>query len=220
MLFLYIFISVASIISALLFINIVITMDYHSEFSFDVKWLFLKYRVYPEKEKTEKDSKPDKKKQQSKKPAKNEKPKSSIFAKFYQNQGFDGVVTLIQNTAASLNTIFKRMIHAVTIKNLCIDLRVAGEDSAQTAIRYGTICSLIFPAVGTICATIRVKKYHLNINPDFLGHESKANFNTMISVSPIRLVIAAIIFLFEFSIKVLFKLYKGSRQKSTFRKAD
>lgn len=220
MVFLYIIISLAAIIFALLFVKVVIVMDYQNQFTFDVKWLILKYRVYPVKEKTTKDSKPDEKKQKSKKPAKTEKPKSNIFSKFYQNQGFDGVVTLIQNTAASLNAVFKRALHAVTVKNLSINLQVAGEDSAQTAIRYGTICSLVFPAVGAIRAAIRVKEYHLNINPDFLGNENKASFHTVILVSPIKLIIAAIIFLFDFLIKVLFKLFLGSRQKNSYRKAD
>lgn len=221
MVFLYTLISIIIIILALLCIKVIIIMDYNDEFILDIKWLFINYRIYPEKEIKETEKKPEKNKEKTKKTEKKKKEKSNVFSNFYKNQGFEGVLELIQNTASSVRGVLKRTVKAIIIKDLSIFARITGEDSAKAAIHYGTICSLIYPAVGTICSTIRVKKYHLDISPDFLGRKNKACFSAVISILPIILIFAAIIALFELIFSVLLKLFLGSRQTNgKLRKAD
>ena len=125
-----------------------------------------------------------------------------------------GVIDLISATASVVNGMFKRIFKSVVINSLVIAMQVTGEDSAKTAMNYGEVCAAVFPAVGLMCSTIRVKRYKINITPDFIGSGNKAYFSAVISVIPIRIVNAAIIFLFQFLFKVLAKLLLGGRKDS------
>ncbi|NLX94475.1 MAG: DUF2953 domain-containing protein [Clostridiales bacterium] len=214
MVFLYIILSIIFFLVLLLCIKITVATQYNEDFELEVRWLFIKYKLYPPKEKKPKkekkeDSKDNKK---DKKPKKAKKP--NPLKKFYENQGMTGVIDLISATASVVNGRFKRIFKSVVINSLVIAMQVTGEDSAKTAMNYGEVCAAVFPAVGLMCSTMRVKRYKINITPDFIGSENKAYFSAVISVIPIRIVNAAIIFLFQFLFKVLAKLLLGGRKDS------
>ena len=194
-------------------VKITFVTQYKDEFELEVRWLFIKYKLYPPK-----DEKPEKEKKDDKKdPKKDKKPKKSKktnpFKKFYNNQGLTGVVELINTTASIVNGMFKRIFKSVVINTLDIAILVTGEDSAKTAVNYGEVCAAVFPPVGLICSTMLVKKHDINITPDFIGSQSKAYFSAVVSVVPIRVTNAAVIFLFQFLFKVLLKFFLGGRKE-------
>ena len=65
--------------------------------------------------------------------------------------------------------------------------------------------------MGLIVSTMRVKKYNLEINPDFIYGKNEAKLHTAVSVRPIRLINAVIVLVFELLFKVVIKLLKHSK---------
>ena len=225
MIALYIILAVIALIVILFSIKVSVTAVYDETFTLDVKWLFIKLRIYPEdeekkaKKEAKKAEKEQKKKNSKKEKPKKEKteesasPKSNIFKDFYNNQGFAATVNLIRTAAAQLGGFLKGVYRAFVIENLTVLLRVsAGDDAAQTAIKYGKVCSAVYPAMGFICSNMKVKQYDVNVVPDFISAENTATFKLSLSVRPIKLTNAVIVLAFKLIFKVLLKLLKGSKK--------
>lgn len=201
-------------------IRIVAVLHYEDDVELTVKWLFLKFQIFPEKE----NKKPKKEKKKKEKKPKEEaadesvKPpkekKDNILKRFYNNKGFGGVMQLIRDTMSALKGMFGRIIKAFVFDELYISMNVGAGDSAETAIKYGKVCAEVFPAMGFIVANAKVKKYNLEITPDFIKGENSARLHTKISFRPIKITNALVIIAFELLFKVLLKLLWYSRDKA------
>lgn len=224
---LYIILGIIALIVLLFCIKFSVTASYDESFTLDIRWLFLKFRIYPQSEekkakreakkaKKKAKKKPEKEKTKEKKKEETTEPKTNIFKQFYENQGFDATVELIRTAAARLGGFMKRLYKAFTIENLVLLLKVSsGDDAAQSAIKYGKVCSAVYPSLGFICSNMKVKKYDVNVVPDFISGENSACFKLSLSVRPIKLTNAAIALAFSLVFKVLIKLLKGSKNNKS-----
>ncbi len=217
---LYIILGIIAFFVVLLSIKIAVTVHYEDDVAVSVKWLFIKINILPKHEK-----KPKKEKPKKEKPKKEEKPKEesevvkepkkkkgdNMFVRFYKNRGVGGVVQLLKDAAAALGGMFGRIGRAFLFEELYVSLDIGGGDSADTAIKYGKVCSAAFPAMGLIVNKARVKKYNLEITPDFIYGKTAARLHTKISLRPIRLINAVFVLVFELLFKVVFKLLKHSK---------
>ena len=230
MIALYIILAVIALIVILFSIKVSVTAEYADSFSLDVQWLFIKLHIFPqtEEQKAKREAKKAKKEEKKKKKPAKEKPeeekkeenkpsepKKNIFKEFYENQGFGATVELIQTAAAQLGGFMGSIYRAFVIENLKLLLKVSsGDDAAQNAIKYGKVCSAVYPSMGFICSNMKVKKYEVNVVPDFISQENKAQFALSLSVRPIKLTNAAVVLAFRLLFKVLLKLLKGSKKKN------
>lgn len=223
---LYIILGTIALIVILFSIKVSVTAEYADSFSLDVQWLFIKAHIFPQteeqkakkaakkakKEEKKKKKKPEKEKKEEDKPS---EPKKNIFKEFYENQGFGATVELIQTAAAQLGGFMGSIYRAFVIEKLKLLLKVSsGDDAAQNAIKYGKVCSAVYPSMGFICSNMKVKKYEVNVVPDFISQENKAQFALSLSVRPIKLTNAAVVLAFRLLFKVLLKLLKGSKKKN------
>lgn len=223
---LYIILGTIALIVILFSIKVSVTAEYADSFSLDVQWLFIKAHIFPQteeqkakkaakkakKEEKKKKKKPEKEKKEEDKPS---EPKKNIFKEFYENQGFGATVELIQTAAAQLGGFMGSIYRAFVIENLRLLLKVSsGDDAAQNAIKYGKVCSAVYPSMGFICSNMKVKKYEVNVVPDFISQENKAQFALSLSVRPIKLTNAVVVLAFRLLFKVLLKLLKGSKKKN------
>ena len=222
---LYIILGIIALIVILCSVKVKITAEYGEAFSLDVKWLFVKAHIFPqtEEQKAKREAKKAKKEEKKKKKPEEEKkeedkpsePKKNIFKEFYENQGFGATVELIQTAAAQLGGFMGSIYRAFVIENLKLLLKVSsGDDAAQNAIKYGKVCSAVYPSMGFICSNMKVKKYEVNVVPDFISQENKAQFALSLSVRPIKLTNAVVVLAFRLLFKVLLKLLKGSKKKN------
>ncbi len=229
---LYIILGIIALIVILFSIKVSVTAEYADSFSLDVQWLFIKLHIFPqtEEQKAKREAKKAKKEEKNKKKKKPKKekpeeekkeedkpsePKKNIFKEFYENQGFGATVELIQTAAAQLGGFMGSIYRAFVIENLKLLLKVSsGDDAAQNAIKYGKVCSAVYPSMGFICSNMKVKKYEVNVVPDFISQENKAQFALSLSVRPIKLTNAAVVLAFRLLFKVLLKLLKGSKKKN------
>lgn len=224
MIALWIILGIIVLLLLALWVRVVVTVHFNDEIELSVGWLFLKFRLIPKQ-------KPKKEKKKKEKPPKEEKPKSeiipepkkkkhkdNIFVRFYHNKGFDGVVQLLQDTAAALGGMFRRGAKAFTLEELRVHLRVGSYDAAQTAIKYGKTCAVVYPAMGTIVSKVRVKKHELTVSPDFMEGKNQAAFHTVISVRPLLLIHAGTVMLFQMLFKVVIQLLRHSKEQPEVQK--
>ena len=221
---LYIILGIIAFFVILLSIKIAVTVHYEDDIELSVKWLFLNIKILPAKPKDE--NKKKKPKKEKKKKEKKEEPKEeseiikepkkkkkgdNMFVRFYKNRGVSGVVQLLKDALKALGGMFGRIFRAFKIEELYIALLVGGGDSAETAIQYGKISGAAFPAMGLLVNKMKIKKYSIDISPDFIYGKTEAKVHTKISLRPIKLIIAVFVLVFELLFKVVFKLLKHSK---------
>lgn len=224
MTFLYILLGIILFFVVLLSIRITINVEYFDEFKLSIRWLFINIQILPskKKDKPQKEKKPKKEKsqkEQTPEPAPNPdeqaEKKENIFVTFYNNQGFDGVIELINNLASSLGKMFSSFKKHIVFRELYLFMTVTGGcDAAETAMEYGRICQKVFPAMGYICSNLPVKKYDVEIEPDFIGTKNSSQFAALVHIRPIFFINAVIVLVFRLVFKVVLKFLKGIKNKS------
>ena len=216
MIFLYILLGIIALIAFILSVRITINGEFFGEFKLNIKWLFINIQLLPAKPK--KDKPPKEKKPEE---PKEEKPveeaieeapkKDNIFKTFYENQGFDGVIELVNNAATDLGKMFSSFKKHIVLRELYLWMTISSGDAAQTALDYGRICQKVFPALSFICTNLTVKKYDVEIEPDFLGLKNKAQFAFSVSIRPIFFINAIIVLALRLVFNVVIKFLKGAK---------
>lgn len=213
---LYIFLGIIAFLVLILSIRITLDGEYFDEFKLSVSWLFLKFAIIPS---AKKDKPPKEKKVKEEKPkeapAENGENKENIFITFYKNQGFNGVIDLVNNAAKSVGKLLLSLKKHIIIREIFLKMTVTSpQDAAQTAIDYGNVCQKVFPALSFICHNLKVKKYNAEIEPDFIGVKNTAEFSFSVSVRPIFVLSAAIVLVVRLFFKVVIKFLKGIKNNN------
>ena len=215
MIALWIILAVIALIVILFSIKFTVSLTYNEQFNVDVKWLFIKKQILPgsDEEKEEKPKKEKKEKPKKENPEEDnkqeEQKKDNILVSFYKNQGFSGVIQLLRDTVSAINGMFGSIFKHFVFHELKLYLTVGAGDSAETAILYGKTCSYVFPAMGLITSTCKVKDYCCDIQPNFMQADKTAVFRVVMSFRPIFITNAVIVLAFKLLFKVVFKLLKN-----------
>ena len=215
MIALWIILAFIALIVILFSIKFTVSLTYNEQFNVDVKWLFIKKHILPgsDEEKEEKPKKEKKEKPTKEKPEEDnkqeEQKKDNILVSFYKNQGFSGVMQLLRDTVSAINGMFGSIFRHFVFHELKLYLTVGAGDSAETAILYGKTCSYVFPAMGLITSTCKVKDYCCDIQPNFMQADKTAVFRVVMSFRPIFITNAVIVLAFKLLFKVVFKLLKN-----------
>lgn len=218
MIVLYILLAIIALIVLAFSFRLTLQLDYHDIMELEVRYLFLKFKLLPweKKEKAPKEKKPvqEKKKTKEKKPK--EKPaKPNPLKTFWHNEGVDGVIALLKETAAIVSGMFRNVFKHVIIDKLYLQMYIGSGDAAQTATDYGKVCAEIFPALGTICSIMKVRKYDVDISPDFLANQNETELHTVVTLRPIFVTNAAVVMLVKLLFKVVFKVLFSKSDKSS-----
>ncbi len=217
MIALYILLGLIALIVLILSIKITFELIYDETFSFAVKILFFTINIYPENDlerfmKKKKETPPAEEKPKDEKPEEEKpagEPKENFIKRFYRVQGFDGVMAFFKDILRALNGFFGNVFKkAFVIERLLLQMYVAGGDAASAAIAYGRTCAAVFPALGYICETMKVRKYDADINVDYLAPKSTAAIDTAVSVRPIRLTNAVVVL----GVRALFAYLRARRR--------
>jgi len=219
MIVLYILLGIIAFFVLLLSIRVQVKSEYIDGFVLKVKWLFISYTVYPLKKPIElkkKEPKPEEDKKEEPKPDENiNKKKDNPFKKFYDNQGFDGVMQLVSDGGYAFSKFGKSLKRHFIIDDLYLWAVISkNHDAAATAIEYGRVCQKVFPVMGYICSNFKVKRYDVSVEPDFIGSYSTAQFVFNFSLRPIFLINASIVMGVRLLFKVGFKLLFQKEKKS------
>ena len=172
MLWLYILLGIVLFIALVMFIPITLRASYKEEFWCAVYIGFVKLQLVPAKPKKEK-----KKKKAKKQTQKTEQPKKATET------------SLIKKYAELAVSALQDFFSHILVKKLSLSISVAGDDAADTAIKYGKYCAVVYPAVGTIVRVVKCKGYGVDINPNFSEKaETEINFDFAARIFAFRLI--------------------------------
>lgn len=94
-------------------------------------------------------------------------------------------------------TLSKVIQKRITIKEVSIGFTVTGDDAADTAIKYGKVASVLFPAMSFLTRNMKVRKYDIELTPDFLATKQKASLHNYVAFRPLRVLGPFLPYLFK-----------------------
>ncbi|WP_415947112.1 DUF2953 domain-containing protein [Ruminococcus bromii] len=188
MLWLYILLGIALFVALVMFIPITLRASYKEEFWCAVYIGFVKLQLVPAKPKKEK-KKVKKQTPKTEQPKKATEKKPSLIKKY----GIEWLLNLIKRVAELAVSALQDFFSHILIKKFSLSISVAGDDAADTAIKYGKYCAVVYPAVGTIVRVVKCKGYGVDINPNFSEKaETEINFDFVARVFVFRLIALAV----------------------------
>lgn len=176
-------------VAALLPAKIKVRIGYiEEEFILSFKLLFFVFTVSPENKKKKKKKAKKKEKEKKERPAKKEK--DNFFRSHTSDFGVFDYIELI-------GIVIEKFVAKIYFDKLEAEIRVAGDDAAQTALNFGRLNATIYPIAGLINGHKRVKKLHIGITPDFTTTKSVYNAE---AIAYIRIfdVLAAVIAIIKY----------------------
>lgn len=180
-----IFGSIVLLIVLLLMQSVKATFCYENgKIELKVKFLFL--TLFPLKPKKPKKSKPKKQTEpiqknvpdeqnESAAPPAEETPKETDFKTKNANissdkpkkAGFDFDFEMIMDYVKSASPPVKRLFKKIRVRDLYIDYVVGTDDAAKTAIKYGTVCAVVYPVIEWLTTYFSVQAREVKIEADF-----------------------------------------------------
>lgn len=204
---LWIILGVFAFLFLLLLCPITLTASYETQLEAKLRFLFISYQLAPKKEK-----KPKKKKKVKKQQKEPPKPKESKLKQLIKERGFDGFLRLMKELAHLLIGAAKDFLRHARVKELDLYLSAVGEDAADTALKYGYACSVVYPVVSMVTAISGCKNYRVSVVPGFQEKESRVSGYLKIRFGPIYLVAAGLKAIHKY-----FKLVLNQKKTETLK---
>ena len=111
-----------------------------------------------------------------------------------KEEGVRAVIEYYLQIGRLLKSAAERLMRAITVDRLYLDVLVASGDAAQTAIDYGKICAVVYPIQALIESKMRVppgdKHFHR-----FLHDSGELKADIRLHAVPIRVLWAILLFL-------------------------
>lgn len=169
---------------------------YSGELSVQIRVLGIPITLLP---KTEKKSSRSVKSASSSAKEGEEKPsKVQELVSLLKQDDLAGTLHFLHEVARLATKTVGRVLRAVTVNRLDLQLLIATDDPATTAQRYGQVCSVLYPALAGIENAVPIRHRNLRVEPNFLMEKSAARFDVRLQVSLWRLLGAGIALLWGF----------------------
>lgn len=196
------------IISFLLFCNIKFIVTFENEMSMSIKYLFFKFNMKKsskeeenvnnktdKKEETNKETNSQKEKNRKNKDKSNSKDK---IKKIISEKGLSGFLKIVKNLLNILKNLSIYLLKRIYVVKFYLEVKVAQEDSAQTAIKYGQACAVLYPAMNFIFNNLNVKNRNVKIYPDFNSEKPSVHFSMIFKIRLIYILKASLVAFFKF----------------------
>lgn len=143
--------------------------------------LFIKIRLFPQKNKKFNAKKHDKKQNK-----KQDQPSTFIKDKALADKEKDELSSKILTVAETVKAFFTVFSGHLRVKLAKIHITVATSDAAKTAILYGVVsgaAACLVDLLDEITNLSRIKKSSIIIEPDFVSEKSNISINITLSIS-------------------------------------
>lgn len=186
----------------LLFLLIVLLIPVSADMSYkDKLFVAVKYggiKVFdsrkPEKEKPENKQAP----KTPQKPPEEKPKKENFFTKTFNEKGkIEGIRFFAQLIKAGISRIIW-VIRKIKFRRFFLDISIASDDAANTAIAYGAVCAAVYPTVNFIDQNTDLSVKKVNIYTDFDKLSPEIEAAVSVKTRFIYAVIAAISFFFAY----------------------
>lgn len=190
----------------LLSLPVFVTAEWNERLTVKIKYLFFRFTVVPAPEKKKK---PKQEKEPEQKPA---KPKKKQRKKHTPDEIIDGFIDAVHRYGPGTKMILRN----IRVHKLEGFWKIAGEDAAACAVRYGRVCALLNTAFGFIRNLVRIEKTKLKVYPDFLAEEEEIRVYTEIEANPIVILIGGVRIAFAFLKNMIKKQKKETSKKGAY----
>ncbi len=107
---------------------------------------------------------------------------------FMDGFSYDSIVALFQYIKEQSTGSIKKVGKRFVIQDLELGLSIHGDDAADTALKYGKISAVVFPALGMLVANQRVRNYDIHVVPDFLDTKDRGEIHVTFGFTPLRVL--------------------------------
>ncbi|MBE6662849.1 MAG: DUF2953 domain-containing protein [Ruminococcaceae bacterium] len=179
MLFLWILLGILALLFLISMLSAHVILEYREDVTLTLAFLFLKFRLFPAKQKkarlTKRTKKTEKQKQVQKKQDTPEKPSGEE----------KGILEKLKDIRTLLTVLLKRTLGHLSIRTARIHIFVATGDAASTAILYGAVNGGVALLLETLDRFGKLK-YGRNdeilVCPDYLGDKTRADLRISFSL--------------------------------------
>ncbi len=177
---------IIAVILILLMCPLKVYLDYDGDVKLKIGYLFLKFQLIPEKPKKKK--KPAKK-QDEKKEKSQPKPKQpGRIKRLIDRHGLDGLIEILKEICEVVVDVLKGLSKHLYFTRFNIRICVVGEDAADTAIKYGYVCSAVYPVISVLREHSVIKKFNTDISAGFLAEKTAAEMELTAKIRPLYLI--------------------------------
>lgn len=164
---------VLAIIALLLFCPVCVELTLRDSFFAKVKFLNITFFNSEKQEKKAPVEKPQP-------PAEKRPRPEGFFERLKAKKGFAGAVKDLAKFAGDILKRAKSPLSHTHIRHFTLDITVASDNAANTAVEYGAVCSTVYPAVSAVCSLMKVRINHVNVYSDFERKEPEFYFSASV----------------------------------------
>ena len=185
---LLIILGIIAFILILLMIPVRIKLDYGEKTTLRLGYFFLSFRIYPAKEKKpgKKKKTPEKKKEEEKK--KPQKKKPGKLKQLLDKHGADGLIEILKEAAKIVTELLGGLARHLYFTRFNVRICVVGEDAADTAVKYGYVCSAVYLPIAVLSEHSVIKKHSEDISAGFLAEKTAAELELTAKIRPLFLI--------------------------------
>lgn len=144
------------------------------ELMVDLRLLFIRFRVYPADKEGKKNIFSRLWKKMSGKSAKTtvaeskeEKEKESKFKALFGERGASGAISFLWEILRLALGRAVKILRGVVVSRFDLKIEIVGDDASDTALRYGKLCGVVYPALSLIFQNVKRYKHEIDMRPDF-----------------------------------------------------
>mgnify|MGYP000847676905 FL=1 len=197
LLVLKILLAIIGIMLLLLLLPVHLRATFNGDLKVSAGVLFINFKLYPRPPVSEK--KRLKKERREQKRKKKERKRLSEAEEELQVEGVWALVKYYIEMGKLITSTAKRLLKTITVDRLNLNIVVATDDAARTAIDYGKICAVVYPIQALIESTMRVRRREINISTDFLLESGVLEGDIKIHVLPICVLWQALLFFIDYT---------------------
>lgn len=222
MTFLYVLLGIIAFFVIILSIPFHISVGYDDKIRVSIRYLFIKLNILPTKQKAKKEKPPKEPKPEKEKAPKDKTKdkKPNPIIEMVKANGYDGMMTVINNLIRILKTYGGKLFKSVVFDEIYLYIIVGTGDAATTAIKYGKTCQKVFPPMGFICSNNIVKKYDVNVEPDFLANKTQGEFYCDLHICIRKIINASIAMVVRLIFGVVITFIRGGKKKAVQESSD
>jgi len=157
--------AVILIILGLLFLPVTAHFKFKEDFFLSIRFCGIK--VYELAEKEPKKAHKAPKSNEDKPQEREENAAVSLFKKLKKKYGFAGALKKLFGFFKVCLEDIKKLLGHIKIRNICLNLVYGSDDAADTAIKYGEICSAVYPVLALIDTAGNIEFKKINVSSDF-----------------------------------------------------
>lgn len=216
--FLCILAAVIGLLVLILSVPVHVSVGYDDKIRVSVRYLFIKLNILPAAEKKKKEKKPKEESAKKEKTEKEPKPKEkkpNPILEMVKANGHDGMMVVIRNLGKIMGLYGGKLFKSVVFDEIVLHICVGTGDSAATAIKYGKICQKVFPVFGYICSNNLVRRYDIDVHPDFLANKTESEFYMDFHICIRKIINATIGMVIRLIFGVVLKFISGAKKNKT-----